>query len=190
MRSRSGSATSGDFVLPEEYPEDRRLDLTQSLDLIFERGHRDGVIDRPIEVVYHEVEGLPKGSAKAVIDAYGELVDEGCLAIFGPFITDNGEPTKVEIERRFEVPAISVTGSEGVVGAVDVLAADGIAHRRAGLLDRADGHAGYQTVGALVERSHVGHTYITNFRAACERAGIRIVDEQMIPQTAQDITAR
>ena len=89
-----------DFVLPEEYPEENRLDLTQSLELIFERGFRDGVIDRPVEIVYREVEGLPKGSAKAVIDAYGELVDEGCLAIFGPFITDNAEPTRVEIERR------------------------------------------------------------------------------------------
>ena len=83
-----------DFVLPEEYPEDNRLDLTQSLDFIFERGYRDGVIDRPVEVVYREVEGLPKGSAKSVIDAYGDLVDEGCLAIFGPFITDNAEPTR------------------------------------------------------------------------------------------------
>ena len=58
-----------DFVLPAEFPQDRRLDLTQSLELIFERGHRAGVIDRPIEIVYREVEGLPKGSAKAVIDA-------------------------------------------------------------------------------------------------------------------------
>jgi branched-chain amino acid transport system substrate-binding protein len=50
-------------------------------------------------------------------------------------------------------------------------------------------NAGYQTVGALVERSQVGHTYVTNFRASCDRAGIRIIEEQMIPQTAQDITA-
>ena len=40
-----------DFALPAEYPEDRRLDLTQSLDLIFERGLREGVIDRPVKVV-------------------------------------------------------------------------------------------------------------------------------------------
>ena len=31
-----------DFALPEEFPEDKRLDLTQSLELIFERGYRDG----------------------------------------------------------------------------------------------------------------------------------------------------
>jgi ABC-type branched-subunit amino acid transport system substrate-binding protein len=48
--------------------------------------------------------------------------------------------------------------------------------------------AGQRTVGALVERSQVGQTYITNFRAACERAGIRIVSEQSIAQTAQDVT--
>src|SRR5262245_6857536 len=93
-----------DFRLPDDYPEDRRLHLTPTLELVFERGFRVGVIDRPIEVIYREVEGLPEGSVKAVIDAYGELVEEGCLAIFGPFITDNAEPTRVEIERRFEVP--------------------------------------------------------------------------------------
>src|SRR4249919_4408282 len=101
-----------DFVLPAEYPQERRLDLTQSLELIFERGYRDGVIDRPIEIVYREVEGLLKGSAKAVIDAYGELVDEGCLAVFGPFITDNAVPAREAIEERFRVPAISVCGTD------------------------------------------------------------------------------
>jgi ABC-type branched-subunit amino acid transport system substrate-binding protein len=178
-----------DFVLPAEYPEDRRLDLTQSLDLIFKRGHAQGVIDRPIEVVYREVEGLPKGSAKAVIDAYGEFVDEGCLAVFGPFITDNCEPTRVEIERRFEVPAISVTGSEAWLGPWTFSLPMGSLTDEPVFWAEQMVNAGYETVGALVERSHLAHTYITNFRAACERAGIRIVAEQMIAQTAQDITA-
>lgn len=177
-----------DFVLPEEYPEDNRLDLTQSLELIFDRGFREGVIDRPIEIVYREVEGLPKGSAKAVIDAYGELVDEGCLAIFGPFITDNAEPTKVEIERRFEVPAISVTGSEAWLGPWTFSLPMGSLTDEPVFWVEQMVAAGYQTVGALVERSQPAHTYITNFRAACERSGIRIVAEQSIPQTAQDIT--
>jgi ABC-type branched-subunit amino acid transport system substrate-binding protein len=178
-----------DFVLPEQYPAERRLDLTQSLDFIFERGHRTGVIDRPVEVVYREVEGLPKGSAKAVIDAYGDLVDEGCLAVFGPFITDNAEPTKREIERRFEVPALSVTGSEAWLGPWTFSLPMGSMGDEPVFWVEQMVKAGHQTVGALVERSKVGHTYITNFRAACERAGIRIVSEQPIPQTAQDITA-
>lgn len=177
-----------DFVLPDEYPEDKRLDLTQSLELIFERGRRDGVIDRPVEIVYREVQGLPKGSAKAVIDAYGELVDEGCLAVFGPFITDNAEPTKVEIERRFEVPALSVTGSEAWLGPWTFSLPMGSLTDEPVFWAEQMVAAGYETVGALVEQSLVGHTYITGFRGACERAGLRIVSEQPIPQTAQDIT--
>ena len=66
--------------------------------------------------MFREVEGLPKGTVKAVIDAYGELVDEGCLAIFGPSITDNAVPTREAIEQRFRVPAVSVTGSEDWLG--------------------------------------------------------------------------
>ena len=73
-----------DFILPDEYPQDMRKDLTDPFDLVFNEARERGVIDRPLEIIYREVEGLPKGSVKAVIDAYGELVDEGCLAVFGP----------------------------------------------------------------------------------------------------------
>lgn len=67
-----------DFVLPEGFPEAQRLDLTRPFEMVFQRGLDDGMIDRPVEIVFREVQGLPKGSVKAVIDAYGELVDEGC----------------------------------------------------------------------------------------------------------------
>src|ERR1035441_10578379 len=93
-----------------------RADLTDSFQLVFEEGLEQGIIDRPVEIVYREVEGLPKGSVKAVIDAYGELVDEGCLAVFGPHITDNCVPTREAIEDRFKVPGISVTGTDDWLG--------------------------------------------------------------------------
>ena len=53
-------------------------------ELVFKQGLEQGILDRPVEIVFREVEGLPKGTIKAVIDAYGELVDEGCLVVFGP----------------------------------------------------------------------------------------------------------
>ena len=177
-----------DFALPADFPEDKRLDLTQTLKLVFDRGYRDGVIDRPVELVYKEVEGLPKGSAKFVIDAYGELVDEGCLAVFGPNITDNAEPTKVEIERTFEVPALSVTGSEAWLGPWTFsLPMGSLTDEPVFWAEQMAAH-GYETVGALVERSQIGDTYVTGFRDVCARYGLRIVSEQLIPQTAQDIT--
>ena len=73
-----------DFLLSDDFPQDYRDDLTIPFDIVFGKGLEQGLIDRPVEVIYREVEGLPKGSVKAVIDAYGELVDEGCLLIFGP----------------------------------------------------------------------------------------------------------
>ena len=80
------------------------------------------MIDRPVQIVFREVEGLPKGTIKAVIDAYGELVDEGCLAVFGPHITDNCVPTREAIEERFHVPAHQRDRHRRLARRVDVLA--------------------------------------------------------------------
>jgi ABC-type branched-subunit amino acid transport system substrate-binding protein len=177
-----------DFVLPDGYPEEQRADLTNAFELVFEEGLAQGVIDRPVELVFREVEGLPKGSVKAVIDAYGELVDEGCLAVFGPAITDNCVPTKEAIEERFHVPAISVTGTEDWLGEWTFSLSMGSMNDEPIFWARLIANQGLDDVGVLVEQSLVGETYIKSFRAACRDQGIRIVAEEPIPQTAQDIT--
>jgi branched-chain amino acid transport system substrate-binding protein len=177
-----------DFLLPEGFPEVRRADLTDPFTIVFEDGLAEGVIDRPIEVIYKEVEGLPKGSVKAVIDAYGELVDEGCLLVFGPSITDNAEPTKVAIEERFKVPAISVTGSEEWLGEWTFSLSMGSMSDEPIFWSDLIAKRGLDDVGVLVEQSLVGESYLQQFRRACKRRGIRIVAEEAIPQTAQDVT--
>jgi len=47
------------------------------LELVFRDGLETNVLDRPVEIVYRGAQGLPKGTVKAVIDAFGELVDAG-----------------------------------------------------------------------------------------------------------------
>ena len=123
-----------DFVLPDIYPEEMRRDLTLPFEMVFEEGLANGVIDRPVEIVFREVEGLPKGSVKAVIDAYGELVDEGCLAVFGPAITDNCVPTKEGHRGALPRAGDQRHRHRGLAGGVDVLAVDGVDDRRAHLL--------------------------------------------------------
>jgi ABC-type branched-subunit amino acid transport system substrate-binding protein len=177
-----------DFVLPDGYPPEMRADLTQAFELVFEEGLEQGVIDRPVEIVFREVEGLPKGSVKAVIDAYGELVDEGCLAVFGPAITDNCVPTKEAIEERFHVPAISVTGTEDWLGEWTFSLSMGSMNDEPIVWAHLIAKRGLNDVGVLVEQSLVGETYVKSFRAACRDQGIRIVAEEPIPQTAQDIS--
>lgn len=177
-----------DFKLPDGYPQQSRDDLVLPFELVFERGLEEGLIDRPVEIVFREVEGLPKGTIKAVIDAYEELVDDGCLVVFGPSITDNCVPTREAIEERFRVPAISVTGSEDWLGEWTFALSMGSMTDEpifwADLLAR-DGH---RDVGILIERSLVGDSYVKNFRRACAERGIRIVAEEHVPQTAQDIS--
>ncbi len=176
-----------DFRLPDGYPQEMRDDLTRPFDLVFADGVAQGIIDRPIQIVYREVEGLPKGSVKAVIDAYAELVDEGCLVVFGPHISENAIPTREAIEERFKVPAINVCGSDDWLGEWTFAFPQGSMTDEpifwADLLAK----AGHSEVGVLVEQSLVGQSYLTNFRTAAQRKGIRIVAEEPIAQTAQDI---
>ncbi len=178
-----------DFLLPEGFPKTYFEDLTQSFDLVFKQGLEQGLIDRPIEIIYREVEGLPKGSVKAVIDAYGELCDEGCLAIFGPSIGDNVIPAKEAIEERFKVPCISVTGSDLALG--EWLFAFPMGSHTDEPIFWSDllAKEGHTEVGVLTEQSLVGEAYLKNFRDACNRKGIRIVAEASIAQTAGDVTA-
>ena len=118
-----------------------RADLTRASTSSSQEGLEQGVIDRPVEIVFREVEGLPKGSVKAVIDAYGELVDEGCLLCSDRRSPTTACPTKEAIEERFHVPAISVTGTERLARRVDLLALDGLDDRRADLLGPPDRQA-------------------------------------------------
>ena len=177
-----------DFVLPEGYPKEMRADLTQSFELVFEAGLQQGIIDRPVEIVFREVEGLPKGTVKAVIDAYGELVEEGCLAVFGPAITDNCVPTKEAIEERFKVPAISVTGTEDWLGEWTFSLSMGSMTDEPIFWAHLLAKQGLNDVGVLVEQSLVGQSYVASFRRACRDRGIRIAAEEPIAQTAQDIS--
>ena len=171
-----------DFRLPDGYPKEMKEDFSQPFELLFNEALEAGVIDRPVE-------GLPKGSVKKVIDAFGDLVDEGCLVVFGPNISDNAVPTREAIEERFRVPAVSVTGSDDWLGEWTFSFPQGSLTDEpifwADLLAK-DGHT---EVGVLIEQSLIGETYLRNLRNACRRKNIRIVAEAAIAQTAQDVTA-
>ena len=176
-----------DFTLPPGFPPEMKSDFTQVFDLVFDEAVEQGTIDRPVQMIYREVEGLPKGSVKAVIDAFGELVDEGCIAVFGPHITDNCVPTREAIEERFKVPAISVTGTDDWLGEWTFAFPQGSMTDEPIFLADLVAKRGLREIGVLVEQNLIGESYLKNLRAACRRKGIRIVAEAAIAQTAQDI---
>jgi len=178
-----------DFRLPPYYPQEMRDDLTRPFELVFEEARAQRILDRPVQILYREVEGLPKGTVKAVIDAYGELVDEGCLCIFGPSITDNAVPAREAIEQRFRVPAVSVTGSDDWLGEWTFSFPMGSLTEEPIFWVDLLAKGGHKEVGLLIEQSLVGETYRESLHRACRGTDIRIVAEERIAQTAQGVGA-
>lgn len=176
-----------DFKLPPGFPRDQLNDLTDSFALVFRQGRERGVIDRDVEIVFREVEGLPKGTVKAVVDAYGELVDEGCLAVFGPAITDNAVPMREAIEERFRVPAISVCGADDWLGEWTFALPQGSMTDEPIYWAHLIAKQGHKSVGVIIEQSLIGESYARNFRKAARELGLNVVAEQQIAQTAQDV---
>jgi ABC-type branched-subunit amino acid transport system substrate-binding protein len=163
--------------------------FAEPMELVFGDGLAAKMIDRPVEIVYRGAQGLPRGSVKAVVDAFGELVDDGCVAVVGPHISENVVAVRTEIERRFRVPAISVCGSEDWLGKWTFLLNNGSMTDEPILWAHLMAQAGQATAGVLVERSYIGDAYLTNFRRAAQHEGIEIVAEEQIAQTGQDISA-
>src|SRR5262249_37562552 len=176
-----------DWKVPEDHPKERLQDFFLPLELVFKDGLDRGVIDRPVELVVRETWGLPKGSVKSVIDAFGELVDEGCLAVFGPAITENCIPTREVIEERFHVPAISMSGSDDWLGEWTFALPQGSMTDEPIFWAELLVKGGHTEVGTLVEQSLVGDAYLRNFRKACSAAAIRIVAEEWTAQTADEV---
>ena len=176
-----------DWVVPEDHPKERVDDWFLPLELVFGEGLKQGVIDRPVELVVRQCWGLPKGSVKAVVDAYAELVEEGCLAVFGPSISDNCIPMREAIEDRFHVPAISCSGSDEWLGEWTFALPQGSMTDEPILWAQILAKGGHTQVGALIEQSLVGESYIRNFRKACRERGIQIVAEEWVAQTAHEV---
>ncbi|HET6954388.1 MAG TPA: ABC transporter substrate-binding protein [Acidimicrobiales bacterium] len=177
-----------DFMLPGGFPKDMWQDFCLPFEMIFEEGRERGLIDRPVELVFRHVEGMPKGTVKAVIDGYGELVDEGCLAVFGPNIGDNAVALREHIEDRFKVPSLSVTGSDAWLGEWTFAMPQGSHTDEPIFWAELAAKGGHTEVAALIEESLVGDAYIRNLRKACAALDIRIVAEEWIPQVARDVT--
>jgi branched-chain amino acid transport system substrate-binding protein len=178
-----------DMVLPDDLPLDVRSDMVKPLELVFADGLAAGTIDRPVELVYREIDGLPRGTVKAVIDTYGELVDEGCLAVVGPNISENTIALREEIGRRFRVPSISLCGSDEWFGEWTFGLPNGSMTDEPILIAHLLRKAGHESAGVLVERSFIGQEYLKGFRRAARDESIKIVAEEAIPQTGQEIGA-
>jgi branched-chain amino acid transport system substrate-binding protein len=153
-----------------------------SLQLVADELLEQGVLERPVEFVVRQVQGLPNGSFRAVRDAFFELVDEDALVIFGPWVSENGAALRPYVEELGEVACITMGGTETMLGEWVFGLPAGSLEEEPIIMATVARLDGCRTVGIAFEDSLIGHEYLRTMRAACQDAGLKVAAEVAIPQ--------
>jgi branched-chain amino acid transport system substrate-binding protein len=183
-----GSVAPLKVGLLNDYPTmtDTDSDTVDALSLVFEEAVAAGLVDRPIELVQRHVVGLPNGTYQAVERAYDELVAEGCLVIFGPWISDNAVPLGAHVEKVAKVPNIILSGSEGALGEWCFALNNGSMPEEPVMLAAVMIGDGRSRIAIAYEASLIGKEYLAFAEKAYAAAGLKIVTTVAIPQVEAD----
>lgn len=165
----------------EAYP-----DLLDPFRLVADEYVESGRLDRPVELVFRLCNGLPRGRFDHVLQAYRELVAEGCLVIFGPAISENAVPLREFVERDAVVPLITMAASESALGEWVFALPNGSMDEEPRIMAQVAAYDGVRTVGVLYDNSLIGVEYLRSLRAGCREVGIDIVGELVMPQVEAD----
>ena len=166
--------------------------ILPTFELVADDFAKGGSLSRPVEFVVRHVRGLPNGAFQDVRDAFFDLVNEGCLIIFGPMITENGTPLAPYVEKLAEVPIVAMAGTERMLGEwvfalnngsmadetlviASIVGRDG--HHRIAITMDADRSGG----GVTNVKSMIGQEYLQFARAAVQEVGLDVVAELPIP---------
>jgi len=160
--------------------------IMRSLELVADEFKERGLLDRPVEFVVRAVQGLPNGTFRAVRDAFRELVDEGALVIFGPWVSENGVALRPCVEAAAEVACITMGASESMLGEWVFGLPAGSMEEEPVIMATVAALDGCRSVGIAFEDSLIGHEYLRATRAACKDSGLRITAEAAVPQVEAD----
>jgi branched-chain amino acid transport system substrate-binding protein len=155
--------------------------------LAWEEALEDGVIDRPIELIVKNVEGLPSGSVREVVQGFKELVDEGAVTIIGPLSSENVLDVREYNEREGHVPTIGWSGTDLQYGHWMFGVGNGSLSEEPYLMANYLAHQGTRRLAVIYEDSAIGRGYLSFLRDACKFEGVRIIHEEPISQVATDL---
>lgn len=183
-----GSVAPLKVGLLNDYPTSGNTDsdTVAALELVLEEALAMGLLDRPVELVRRNCIGLPNGTYKAVERAFDELVDEGCLAIFGPWISDNVVPLRAHVDAVAEVPIITLSGSEGALGEWCFALNNGSMAEEPVMLAAVMLGDARTRIAIAYEASLIGKEYLAFAEKAYTAAGLTIVTTVAIPQVEAD----
>jgi ABC-type branched-subunit amino acid transport system substrate-binding protein len=156
--------------------------ILPSLQLVADEFGERGALERPVEFVVRAVQGLPKGSFRAVRDAFYELVEQDALIIFGPWVSENGAALRRYVEDLGEVACITMAATETMLGEWVFGLPAGSMEEEPIIMATVAALDGCRSVGIAFEDSLIGTEYLRTTRVACADAGLQITAEVPIPQ--------
>lgn len=183
-----GSVTPLKVGLLNDYPTsgDSDNNTVAALRLVFDEALAAKLIDRPVELIQRNVVGLPNGTYQNVERAFDELVDEGCLAIFGPWVSDNVVPLRSHVDATAKVPIITLSGSEGALGEWCFALNNGSMAEEPVMLAAVLIGDGRSRIAIAYEASLIGKEYLAFAEKVYAAAGLKVVTTIAIPQVEAD----
>jgi branched-chain amino acid transport system substrate-binding protein len=182
-----GLKTQGDPFEPVKIGVLVDMDLGQLLAdwidptiLAIEDALNEGVWGRsPVELVVADARGLPRENYLKVIKGYRWLVDQGCIIVLGPMISDNSI-TLQDTVNELCVPVIGWTGAHGFASEHCFTVANGDIPTEAVMCANWLWQNDLHRVGMFWEAGSSGRDYADYFRDTARRLGLTVTREVML----------
>jgi branched-chain amino acid transport system substrate-binding protein len=171
-----------------DWPEPHEFH-TPIMEYAYEEAYEQGIIDRPVELVIRAAHGLPRGQVKPVVDAWKELADEGCLAIYGPQKSENALLLREYIETEGHIPTITICGTERFYGEWCFGVSNGALGEEPFLMANYLAAKGITQAALIVEKNRTGRDYLDAYMVAAEREGIETIRLDYVSQVETDFSA-
>ena len=179
-----GVQTQGDPFEPVKIGILIDMDLNQLLAdwidptiLAIEDALNEGVFSRgPVQLVIADARGLPRENYRKVIDGYRWLVDQGCVVVLGPMISDNSLVLQ-DTANELGVACIGWTGAHRFASDYCFTVANGDIPTEGTMCAQWLAARGLTRVGSFWEQGSSGRDYADYFRDTAGRLGLTVVRE-------------
>jgi branched-chain amino acid transport system substrate-binding protein len=156
-------------------------DMIEAAKMAFDDAHRNGIIDRPVEVVVREVDGMPLRQFNVMREVYQDLVHaEGCIGVIGPHFTDQVTSLAPIIERE-RVPTLTMCSAADVADEYCFTLGNISTTDEAVVMAEYLHAKGSRAVAVVREDNYLGEEFNGYFRTAARRLGILVIGDRVLP---------
>jgi branched-chain amino acid transport system substrate-binding protein len=153
--------------------------------LAFEDAMNEGRLTRPVEVIASHAVGLPTGQPRTVVEAYLDLVREGCVLILSTGVTDNALVLR-DVINAAKVPYITMAGTGRFTGEYCFALANGGHGEETAIMAAYLADRGLRRIVVTGERSPGDSEYHLFFQEQAWLYGLEILKEHYFDQRPAD----